>query len=128
MLETHTELQWPKGQWRASGNDAKVRILLMAAGYYPLDDDDEEPAVRTTVRLPNSKHERVKYVADLWNALDKAAGKTRAKKWKSASVIERLVSVALDGFAAQIGGWPATAEQRKEMIRRAGEVMARLKK
>lgn len=104
------------------------RNQLMDASYYPLDETNEDARIRTSVRLPVDKHRRVEFLVDLWNALDKAQGKRRAKKWKAASVIERLVSVGLDNFAKQVGGFPETAEQRQAMLKRAGEVVAKLKK
>src|SRR6266545_3308129 len=124
---TDSPVQWSRNQWRGPKNGATVGAL-MAAAYYPLNEDQEAERIRTSVRLPIPEHERVAFLADLWNALDKASGKKRAKKWKAASVIERLVSVGLDGFAGQIGGWPESKAERAEMIKRASEVIDRLKK
>lgn len=114
-------------QLSASEIGANLGAILMAASYYPIEDEADEATVRTSVRLPVSEHDRVEFLADLWNALDEAGNKTRGK-WLPASVIRRLVHVGLESFASQIGGWPATKEEREEMIARAGEVIAKLKK
>lgn len=100
----------------------------MAASYYPMDEEDDSTRVPSTVRLSERDHERIQFMADLWNALDASRDLNRAKKWKASSVIERLVQVGLDGFGAQIGGWPESRDERAAMLRRAGEVVNRLKK
>ncbi len=99
----------------------------MAASYYPIDEDTESPRVAMTVRMPAEARERLDFMADLWNALDLARGKTDSVKWKPTSVIERLVTVGLKGFEAQIGGWPETDETRAAMIASAEKVIERLK-
>jgi alpha-glucosidase (family GH31 glycosyl hydrolase) len=60
----------------------------------------------------------VELMAEFWNQLDAALGKKRARKWKAASVIERLIEVGVDGFWAQIGGRPDTKEAREAAVSR----------
>lgn len=95
----------------------------MADNYYPIDNDGSR--VRTSVRLPEEQHEDIELMSELWNELDRALGNRRAKKWKAASVIERLVRVGIEGFWAQAGGRPSTEAARAEMVRR---VVAEAKK
>lgn len=108
---------------RVRWNDARkgVKLVAMATSYYPLDDEKPEPMIRTSVRLPESQQADIVLVAELWNELDKAMGRTKSRKWLAASVIERLIAVGLDGFWAQIGGRPETQEGREELMRRAVE-------
>ncbi len=111
-------------QWNASEIGASMRIARMAADYYPFDKEAESPRVASTVRLTVEQHQQVKFVADVWNAFDKARGVKRAKKWKPAAVIERFVSIGLDGFADQIGGWPSDETHRRQLIKNAADVAA----
>ena len=126
-MGTQTAVQWSKGQWREPKIGVKVHAHLMAMSYYPKNEGSDERRKATSVRLRLASDERVKFLAALWNALDKARGMERPRKWKAASVIERLVDVGLDGFGEQIGGWPEDKDERAEMLRRAGEVVDKLK-
>lgn len=124
MVHTGTAVQWRAGKFGAN-----LAAFMKRVSYYPL--DNGEPTVEritTSVRLPADKHSRIEFLAELWNALDRASGKKNKRKWKPASVIARLVDVGLDGFAEQIGGFPDSQEQRREMLKRAEDVIGRLKK
>jgi hypothetical protein len=91
------------------------------ASYYPIDDEAEGDRVRTSVRLPASQHDDIELIAELWNEMDKALGRKRPRKWKAASVIERLITVGVDGFWGQVGGRPATKAGRADFIKQAIE-------
>lgn len=93
----------------------------MAASYYPVDEDDGGERVKTSVRLPVEQHHDIELIAQLWNELDRAMARKRGRKWKAASVIERLISVGVDGFWHQVGGRPDTKEGRDDFVRRAVE-------
>jgi hypothetical protein len=119
MTLTATSVQW-------TGVKKGANLApLMSASYYPVDDREDPDRVRTSVRLPLETHADIEIIAKLWNELDRALGRKRTKKWKPASVIERLVTVGIDGFWAQIGGRPSTQEGRDDFARKALE---RLKK
>jgi hypothetical protein len=111
---------------KGAKNGANVRAALMAADYYPFDEEAEVTRVATTVRLTKLEHEQLQFVADVWNAFDKARQIKRSKKWKVASVIERFLAIGLEGFGLQIGGWPSTLEERKQLLKNAAEVAASL--
>src|SRR3954464_8608261 len=111
-------------QWKEARNGASVRLTLMAADYYPFDEDVPVERTAITVRLAKSEHEQIQFVADVWNAFDKARGLNRAKRWKVASVVERFISIGLDGFGAQIGGWPQDAQERKQLLKNAADIAA----
>lgn len=110
-------------QWKASKIGARVGAL-MAQSYYPVGDASEGARVKTSVRLPVEQDADIKLIAQLWNELDKALGRKKSRKWKAASVIERLISVGIDGFWQQVGGRPPTQEGREDFIRRAVEHLA----
>ncbi len=121
MLTTATPVQW-----RAPKNGANFCRLLMAASYYPEDVAKRSTRVTTSVRLPESEHEQVKFIARLWNAFDQASGRQRNRKWKPASVIAQLVSVGLNGIGSQIGGWPEGKGEEDALVQHASEVMKRV--
>lgn len=95
--------------------------LLMAQRYYP-EAEEEGEKVQTSVRLPTQQHEDILLIADLWNELDKVLGRRRPRKWKPASVIERLIAVGIEGFWGQIGGRPETEDDRKAALAKAVEL------
>lgn len=88
----------------------------MAQSYYPIDEESEGDRVRTSVRLLPEQHQDIELMAKLWNDLDRELGRRRPRKWKAASVIERLIAVGIDGFWGQIGGRPTTKDAREEAI------------
>lgn len=88
----------------------------MAQSYYPLDEAKTGEPIRTSVRLSPEQHQDVELIAKLWNDLDRDLGRRRPRKWKAASVMERLIAVGIDGFWGQIGGRPTTKEAREEAI------------
>lgn len=94
-------------------------LTLMAQSYYPVDEDEGGKRVTRSVRLPEEVHSDIELIAKLWSEFDAARGKTRAKKWKSSGVIERLLEVSVAGFWQQVGGRPPTKEGREDFIRRA---------
>lgn len=100
----------------------------MAQSYYPMDEEGVSDRVRTSVRLPVEQQQDIELMAHLWNELDRALGRKKPRKWKAASVIERLIAVGIDGFWAQVGGRPATAEERKALIERVVEQATSRKK
>jgi len=104
----------------APKNGAMLRPL-MALSYYPLDESDSEEKVRTSVELPLELHLDVQFLADLWNEIDKTLGKRRRRKWKAASVQRRLIEVGVAGFWQQVGGRPATKQDRQEFVAQALE-------
>lgn len=91
----------------------------MARSYYPIDDDSDEERVRFSVRLSARQNEDLESIAKLWNEIDLVLERKRPRKWKSASVIERMVQVGIDGFWEQIGGRPPSKEGRQDFIRKA---------
>lgn len=60
--------------------------------------EPKELRVTFTVRLTPEQAKHVKLMADAWNAADKAAGVRRSRKWKSSSVVARLITVGIDDF------------------------------
>lgn len=105
--------------WPAPKNGATLAFLM--ASYYPIEEETEGERVRTSVRLPPAQHDDLELIAELWNEMDKALGRRRPRKWKPASVIERLISVGIDGFWGQVGGRPATKAGRADFIKQAIE-------
>lgn len=92
------------------------------ADYYPFDEQAREPEpVRTSVRLAPDVQEDIKFFALLWNEFDKALGRRRSKKWKAASVIERLVLGGLEDLWKQYGGKPPSAAAREQLKKKAIE-------
>lgn len=104
-------------QWQPPKNGANLAAVM--ASYYPVDEDLDGERIRTSIRLDPEQHADIEFIAQLWNELDAALGKKKARKWKPASVLERLVAVGIDGFWHQIGGRPPTREGRAEFIRQA---------
>lgn len=100
----------------------------MAASYYPVDEDSEDERVKTSVRLPKQDHDDIEIIAELWNEFDRVLDRPRPRKWKAASVIERLIEVGIDGFWGQVGGRPDTKEGREEFVRKAVEKIQSQKK
>lgn len=90
----------------------------MAQSYYPMDEESEGSRVKTSVRLPQEQHDDIELMSHLWNELDRELGRKRPRTWKAASVIERLIAVGIDGFWAQVGGRPATKDDREALIAR----------
>ncbi|HYH96905.1 hypothetical protein [Hyalangium sp.] len=101
--------------WSAPKIGAKLAVL-MAQSYYPLDDAKVGEPIRTSVSLTPEQHQDVELIAKLWNDLDKELSRRRPRKWKAASVMQRLIAVGIDGFWAQIGGRPVTKDAREEAI------------
>lgn len=122
-----TATQRTEGHWPPPKNGAKVRAELMAASYYPVEDDEGPDRVRFTVSLTKEQHADLELVAEIWNELDRALGKER-KKWKLNGVIERLAAIGIDGFWQQMGGRPPTREGREEFIAEAVERIRRSEK
>lgn len=107
-------------QWQGPKNGVRL-APIMSASYYPVDEESGEERVRTSVRLSQEQHADIELITKLWNDLDRVLGRQRSRKWKAASVIERLVAVGIDGFWAQVGGRPDTREGREDFIRQAAE-------
>jgi hypothetical protein len=101
--------------WTAPKIGAKLSAL-MAQSYYPLDDAKVGEPIRTSVSLTPEQHQDVELIAKLWNELDKELGRRRPRKWKAASVMQRLIAVGIDGFWGQIGGRPTTKDEREAVI------------
>lgn len=94
--------------------------------YYPAKKDIEEGTARTTLEFPESMMSDVRFVAELWNALDGHREIDR-EKWVAARVIRRLVRVGLDGFWAEVGGRPHTTEGRDQFLARAVDALEKRK-
>lgn len=94
---------------------------FMAASYYPLDEEDSGEQVKTSIRLSAERHEDIQLIAELWNEIDQQLGRQRARRWKAASVIQRLIHVGIDGFWQQVGGRPTTKQDRQAFIATAVE-------
>lgn len=108
-------------QWRSDKFGEKVRAVM--SRFYPLGEEPKSDRVRVSVRLEEGQSEDLDFVADLWNAYDKALGIKRRHKWKSASVIERLLTVSLRGIWEQLGEHPRTKEERDDLLRRASDAI-----
>lgn len=104
-------------QWLPPKKGGNLAAIM--ASYYPVDDDEGGERIKTSIRLAAEQHQDIEFIAELWNELDAALGKKKARKWKSASVIERLLAVGIDGFWSQIGGRPPTREGRADFIKQA---------
>jgi hypothetical protein len=91
----------------------------MAHRPYPV--DEVSVRVRTTVRIPKQQNDDIELMSDLWSLLDAARDVKRDKKWKAASVIERLVATGIDQFWEQVGGRPHPNESDEQFVRRALE-------
>ena len=104
-------------QWLPPKKGGNLAALM--ASYYPVDEDNGGERIKTSIRLDADQHSDIEFIAQLWNELDAALGKKRSRTWKSASVIERLIAVGIDGFWHQIGGRPPTKEGRAEFIKQA---------
>lgn len=107
-------------QFRAPTIGAKT-LRSMARSLYPLNEDTSPKAVRFSISLNPDQHADLTLVAELWNEFDRILGKERVGKWKLNSVVERMVSVGLAQFWAEIGGRPPEQAKREEFIRAAVE-------
>ncbi len=116
-------------QLRTPRNDAKFRSVMADYWPRPRERAPKKPVKKaTSVRLSPSEKEQIEFLAKLWTAMDRAAEVPDARKWKTATVIERFLRVGLDGFYGQIGGFPATETDRQAVLRRASEVVKRVDK
>lgn len=82
----------------------------------------EEPVARTafTVRLTVEQNDDLQLVADAWNAIDKALGHKRKRKWKPSSVVATFIAAGLDRFWSKASeGRPINKEDRRTFIAKA---------
>lgn len=93
----------------------------MSSGFslYPLDDDKDVESIRTSIAVEKDLDEDVQFIADLWNAFDEVRKVNRDKKWKKASVMQRMIHFARGVMGDQIGGIPRTPAERAAFIRNA---------
>lgn len=95
-------------------------------GLYP--DEDNEERTRTSVRLPSGGPERLQWIADMWNALDKARGRNVGVRWKPSLILERIISAGIKQAADELGGYSEDPEKRAAMVAAAPRAIAKLKK
>lgn len=87
---------------------------------------DEE---RFSVTLDRTTYEQVEFLAELWNAIDKARGLKRYRKWGVSNVCPSLIRASVAGVLDEMGGYPQDDETRSEAIARAvGDVLREQKK
>lgn len=122
MLESGTSVQLA-----ARNRSAKVvgpddlETALMSSGFslYPLDDEKEVESIRTSIAVEKELDEDLQFIAELWNAFDDVRKIRRDKKWKKASVMQRMIHFAHQVFGDQVGGIPRTAADKAAFIRNA---------
>lgn len=86
--------------------------------YYPVDEDGRGTLVKTSIRMSEQDLADISLIAELWTELDRSLGKRR-REWKTASVVERLISVGIAGVWQQLGGRPESKGGREDFIKRA---------
>lgn len=123
MLSTATGVQFrqsKKNDRTRLPPDFLQRILEMSdLSYYPMGENGDEPVKATTIRVPLSLYRDLEFISELWDAFDEAREIEKRVKWKPTSVMERLLSIGVLGFSAQIGGLPKSDAERAELLRKA---------
>jgi hypothetical protein len=122
MFEGSTSVQFPARNVSAKVVDpSDLETALMSSGFslYPLDDEKDAATIRTSIALEKDLDEDVAFIAELWNAFDEVRGISRDKKWKKASVMQRMIQFARQVFGEQIEGFPRSPEERAAFIRNA---------
>lgn len=118
-----------EGHLSAPISGAKVRGIPMPNPTMPPDQGaasvDEE---RFSVTLDRATYEQVEFLADLWNAIDKARGLKRYRKWGVSNVSPSLIRASVAGVLDEMGGYPQTAEARNEAIAKAVAAVIREQK
>jgi hypothetical protein len=98
-------------------NGAKVRSMN---DLPPVPPDAPDERIGFTVRVTPEQHADLLLVAKLWNAMDKAMGHRRPRKWKLGSVVATYIASGLDRFWDRAaGGRPETEAEREAFIREA---------